>query len=312
MHNRKTIIIQIKEVLKVEKFKRVTIKDKGIIKKYVEMTRHQACDYSVAGLILWSEVYQTEYAIENEILFIKFQSNNQTYFTYPMGKNDLEFAFHWMQDYCREASIEFRMHVIEPDMFALIQETFPDKYDIVYVRDNADYVYKMEDLKNLPGKKYHGKKNHINKFLKTNDNWVYERITEQNVQECIGMVKEWCIQNGCCEDEEKAQEICVMIKGIEYRDELALLGGLIRTDGRVVAMTLGEQLNEDTFVIHFEKAFADVPGAYPMINQQFILNELTGYTYINREEDMGVEGLRKAKESYKPEFLVQKGYLAEK
>lgn len=296
----------------MKKFKKITLEEKSIIKKYIEMTERQACDYSVANLILWSGVYKTEYAIENEILFIKFQSDNHTYFTFPMGNGDLRFAFEWMKDYCRELNIEFRLNVVEPHMYAKIQEVFPEEYDIVYVRDNADYVYKMEDLKNLSGKKYHGKKNHINKFLKTNDNWLYEKITEENSEECIDMVKEWCIQNGCCDDKEKAAEICVLIKGIKNRTELELTGGLIRTNGRVVAMTLGERLNENTFVIHFEKAFLDVNGAYPMINQQFILNELTGYTYINREEDLGIAGLRKAKESYKPEFLVQKGYLVKR
>ena len=91
-----------------------------------------------------------------------------------------------------------------------------------------------------------------------------------------------------------------------------MIGGIIKIEERIVALTLGERLSNDTFDIHFEKAFADVDGAYPMINQQFIIHELSDYTYVNREEDMGVEGLRRAKESYRPAYMAEKGILTKK
>ena len=204
------------------------------------------------------------------------------------------------------------MNIIEPEMFQDIEKIFPREYEVSYIRDIADYVYKIEDLKNLVGKKYHSKKNHINKFLKTNENWSYERISEESTEECIEMVKEWCVENGCCEDKSKADEIYVLINGLRHRKELNFLGGIIRTAGRIVALTMGEKSDDDMFVIHFEKAFADVPGAYPMMNQQFIIHELSNYTYVNREEDLGLEGLRKAKETYHPVFMVEKGILVKK
>lgn len=111
------------------------------------------------------------------------------------------------------------------------------------------------------------------------------------------------------DDVEKADEICIMINSIKNRERLGLIGGLIRANDRVVAVTLGGAINDEMFDINFEKAFSDVPGAYPMINQQFIINELMNYKYVNREEDMGLDGLRKAKESYLPEFMVQKGLV---
>jgi hypothetical protein len=204
------------------------------------------------------------------------------------------------------------MNLVERDMFEEIENNFPGKFGITYVRDSADYVYHMENLKNLVGKKYHGKKNHINKFLKINIDWKYECISDENTQECIEMVKEWCVQNSCCADKSKVAEVCVLIKGLQNRERLHMIGGVIRTNGRITAVTMGEKSNDTTFTIHFEKAYANVQGAYPMINQQFIIHELSAYAYVNREEDMGIEGLRKAKESYYPAFMTEKGILFQK
>ena len=294
----------------MEQFKKITVEDSDILAKYINICKHRACDYSVGNLVLWSDIYNTQFAVANDMLFIKFMNGDKNYFAFPMGNGDLKQSFQWISAYCEEQKIEFNMSVIESDMFAEIEKIYPGEYQVSYIRNNADYVYKTEDLKNLAGKKYHGKKNHINKFLKTNPDWSYERISEENTEECIAMVKEWCLENGCCNDQAKSDEICVVIKGLRNRQKLGLLGGIIRISGRIVALTMGEKLGDDTFVIHFEKAFADINGAYPMINQQFIIHELTDYIYINREEDLGVEGLRISKESYRPIFMVEKGIIS--
>jgi len=293
----------------MEQFRKITLEDKDTLEKFINGCKHRACDYCVGNLILWADIYNTEFAIAKGMLFIKFAVGQDNYFAYPMGDGDLKEAFQWMFDYCEEQNIEFKMHIVEPEMFKDIEINFPGQYEISYKRDIADYVYNIEELKNLSGKKYHGKKNHINKFLKTNSDWSYERISGANTEECIEMVKEWCVVNGCCADKSKADEICVLINGLRHREELNLIGGIIRTSGRIVALTMGEKSGDDMFVVHFEKAFAEVQGAYPMINQQFIINELSSYTYVNREEDLGLEGLRRAKESYHPAFMVEKGIV---
>ncbi|MGB4661411.1 MAG: phosphatidylglycerol lysyltransferase domain-containing protein [Mobilitalea sp.] len=302
--------------MEMEQFKKVTVEDRDILAKYLNLNQHRACDYSVANIVLWSDVYNTKYAIAQNTLFIKFMRGQDTYFSYPMGDfqngGDLKQAFEWMRSYCEERNIELKINIIEPAMFEEIEKVFPNEYEIAYQRDSADYVYLIEDLKNLSGKKYHGKKNHINKFLKTNEDWTYESISDENTDECIKMVEEWCVENKCCEDKAKADEICVLINGLRYREKLNMIGGIIKTSGRIVALTMGEKSGEDMFIIHFEKAFADIDGAYPLINQQFIIHELSDYKYVNREEDMGIEGLRKAKESYKPVFMAEKGILIKK
>ncbi len=294
-------------------FKKITYDDYATLKEYITLRSHNVCDYSLGNLILWSDVYHTMYAIADEFLFIKFSYNEETHFAFPHGKGDLKKAFEWLEGYCSEQNIPMKLNVIDSTMFDEINAIYPDKYDITYSRDNADYIYNVSDLAELAGKKYHKKKNHVNRFIKENPDWSYERISDENTEETIKMVKEWCKANECCDDPDKAAEICVAIHGLMHRNELHMIGAILRVKDRIVAMTMGEPADDGkTFVIHFEKAFTDVNGAYPMINQQFILNELMSYSYVNREEDLGVEGLRKAKESYYPAFLAETGLLTEK
>lgn len=182
-------------------------------------------------------------------------------------------------------------------------------YHRIY-RDSADYVYETEKLISLSGKKYHGKKNHINKFNRLYPDWTYEKITDENVEECFQMALNWRRENGCDEDVDKNAEMCVTLNSLRLMKELELSGGLIRVDGRVVAFSIGEPVCDDTMVVHIEKAYADVQGAYTIINQQFLTHEASQYQYVNREEDMGDPGLRQAKESYRPVFLVEKGCVS--
>ena len=181
-----------------------------------------------------------------------------------------------------------------------------------YDRDEADYVYEREKLATLAGKKLHGKRNHINKFKSLYEDWTYESLNDENVEDCFQMALKWRNQNGCDEDHEKNAEMCVTLNSLRLYKELGMVGGIIRVAGKIVAFCIGEPVSEDTFVVHIEKAFPDIEGAYPMINQQFVLHECMEYQYVNREEDTGAEGLRKAKLSYRPVFLVEKGVVTEK
>jgi len=121
------------------------------------------------------------------------------------------------------------------------------------------------------------------------------------------MALKWRQMHQLEDDEEMINEIAVTQNSLRLMKELELTGGLLRVDGEIVAFTIGEPINDDTFVVHIEKAFSEIQGAYPMINQQFVTHECQDYKYINREEDTGAPGLRKAKESYRPVFMVEKG-----
>ena len=123
------------------------------------------------------------------------------------------------------------------------------------------------------------------------------------------MTDEWCALNGCSHNESMQMEACAVRIALRDFVALGLKGGILRSGGRIVAYTIGERLNSDTFIVHVEKAFSDVTGAYPMINQCFLAHEASGLRYVNREDDAGDEGLRKAKLSYNPVLMLEK-YLA--
>ena len=172
----------------------------------------------------------------------------------------------------------------------------------------GDFTDAVEKMASLSGKKYHSKRNHITFFKKTNPDWQFEPLTKDNIDECIALHAKW-IENKDSDNEDYSFEFEAVLRAFEYFNELDFVGGLIRVNGEAVAFTMGEgQVNSSCFVTHFEKAPAEMRGAYPIICQEFTKNCLLGkYEYVNREEDLGIEGLRKAKQSYYPEIFLKKG-----
>ncbi|MDO4344579.1 MAG: phosphatidylglycerol lysyltransferase domain-containing protein [Eubacteriales bacterium] len=288
-------------------FKKVSLEDRELINRYLAMQKTRSCELTFANIYLWSAYYRVDYAIVEDTLVFR-GSESTVFFDFPIGHSQkLRPALEALMQYCREQGQEFVLGLVTPEKFALLEELYPGVFEIEYDRDAADYVYETEKLANLSGKKYHGKKNHINKFLRTYPEWKYETIDDSNVEDCFQMALAWRRLNGCEEDEEKTAEMCVTLNSLRLMKELELRGGLLRVNGEVVAFSIGEPVCDDTMVVHIEKAFSAVDGAYPMINQQFVLHEAMEYTYVNREEDLGEEGLRRAKLSYHPVFMVEKG-----
>src|SRR5699024_8058162 len=234
-------------------------------------------------------------------------------FSYPAGKDEaVKKALEALMEYCRERKCPFRLYNVTEEHFAQLCGWFPDRFQIRYDRDAADYVYETEKLATLAGKKLHGKRNHINKFKALYPDWSYESLNDDNVEECFQMALKWRNQNGCDDDAEKNAEMCVTLNSLRLYKELGLRGGVLKIGEKIAAFSVGEPLCSDTFVVHIEKAFPYIEGAYPMINQQFVMHECMDYTYVNREEDTGAEGLRKAKLSYRAVFMVEKGIVTEK
>lgn len=291
-------------------FKMPTLEDRDLIQSFYDKADSRSCEDTFANLYLWKRLYPTEFAIVDNMMVLK-SAKEDFYFRFPKGTHEnLKKVLEKMMEYAGEKNVPFRLAVVTPPQFELLEELFPGKFQIEYNRDDADYVYEREKLANLSGKKYHGKKNHVNKFKKTYEDWSYEPITEENVEECFQMALKWRNLNGCEEGgEEKLAEMCVALNSLRLMKELKLVGGCLKTGGKVAAFTIGEPVNKDTFVVHIEKALTDVEGAYPMINQQFVQAVMEDYRYVNREEDTGEEGLRQAKLSYRPVFLVEKGIV---
>lgn len=295
-------------------FKRAELEDKEIITKYLKHHTSRSCERTFVNVFLWSRKYPVTWAVVENALVFKSEDDTHISFAFPAGDDEsVKKAMDVMKEYSESKRYPFSMYNVTPDNFEKLEEWYPGRFQIEYVRDVADYVYESEKLASLSGKKLHAKRNHINKFKSLYEGrWNYELLTKSNVEECFQMALKWRNENGCDEDEEKNAEICVTLNALRLFEELELKGGVLRLDGEIIAFTIGEPVCSDTFVVHIEKAFADIQGAYPMINQQFVEHECMDYKYVNREEDTGAEGLRKAKLSYRPVFLIEKGKVTEK
>lgn len=289
------------------------MEDREIIDSYLKQKTYRSCEMIFPNIYLWSRKYPTDFAIvEDALVFKSFTETGDPSITFPAGEQEkIHAAMDVMLEWFKEQQKEFHMHLVQEPEFELLELWYPGMFQIAYDRDAADYVYETEKLTTLAGKKLHGKRNHINKFKENNPNWVYEPISRENVEDCFQMALKWREEAQCEWNEEKRDEMCVTLNALRLMEELKLKGGLLRAKpvGEVIAFTIGEPLNPDTFVVHIEKAFAEIQGAYPMINQQFVAHEAQDYLYVNREEDTGAEGLRKAKLSYRPVFLVEKGIV---
>lgn len=292
-------------------FKKIELEDIELLEGYLKKKTYRSCELVFPNIYLWSRKYPVDYAIvEDTLIFRSLAECKGTSITFPAGEREqIHKAMDVMIQWFKEQNLTMHMHLVQEPEFELLSLWYPGEFEITYDRDSADYVYETEKLITLAGKKLHGKRNHINKFKEAYPDWSYEPITKENVEDCFQMALEWRNINQCEWDVEKRDEMCVTLNALRLLEELKLTGGLIRVEGRVIAFAIGEPLNPDTFVVHIEKAFADIQGAYPIINQQFAANAAKDYLYVNREEDTGSEGLRKAKLSYRPVFLVDKGMV---
>ncbi len=282
----------------------ITFDDKETFEKYYSYKTSRGCELSFSNNYLWVAHYGTKWSIVEDCLV--FYNPHRESVSMPIGEQPYR-AVDALLRYYEEHNKAFMMHLVTAEQFEDLDKHYPGKFIIEYVRDVADYIYEAESLGTLAGKKLHAKRNHINRFVENNPEWKYEEITDENLDDCLEMAQKWREQNNCDEDPGKSAELCVTLQALKKRKEIGLTGGAIRTREGIVAFSLGTPLTDDTFVVHIEKAFADVQGAYPIMNREFVLHAAKGYRYVNREEDMGEEGLRKAKMSYNPAILLEKG-----
>lgn len=292
-------------------FKLVSLEDKPIIDKYLKYNTSRSCEQSFANVYLWKREYPMEYGILEDCLVYRTMDAVPSY-CFPVGCGDKKNVIKALMEACEDRRLPFQMGGVTKEQFQQLEQWFPDTFQVEYNRGYADYIYETEKLQTLAGKKLHGKRNHVNRFLRTYDDWSYEPITEENLEECFQMALVWRNENGCEEDEEKNAEMCVTMNALRLYRELGLLGGVLRVNKQVVAFAIGEPVCSDTFVVHIEKALTDIEGVYPMINQQFAIHGAKGYQYINREDDLDEEGMRQAKLSYHPVFLEEKGFVTRK
>lgn len=288
------------------KFKELEILDKPILDNIFNKVYHENSHMCFTNLFMWRKTYNIMWSIENGILYMKASYDGQEFALQPLCDDAaVPQAMEEWQSYFAQSGQPFKMNGVEVGMIDRLRVLYGDKFTAVEDENNFDYVYSSDDLINLAGRKFHSKKNHINSFKKNYPEAEYRPITEEIITQCKININGWYKKHDRS-DENIVTERNAIIEILNNFEYLKLKGGAILLDKRVAAFTVGEQLNSDMAVVHVEKADPDVRGAYPLINQQFVQHEFAELTYINREEDMGIPGLRKAKESYRPVKLIRK------
>lgn len=291
-------------------FKRLSFEDKNIFDHYFSQQRYEGSECTFTNLYMWRDCFQVEWTIVDDFLCLKPTYNDKSYMLPPYGSKEGDMAkpLEKLFTYFEDRNLPFVMRGISESHKNLLEIIYPEKFVFTEERDVFDYVYLAEDLIHLKGRKYHRKRNHISNFKKNYGDYQYVPLTMDLVEPCMVQLEEWYAQRNEKDelDESLISERNAIMEALEKFGELDYTGGVILIHNKVEAFTFGDALNDDTVVIHAEKANLDIKGLYPTINQEYLQNEWPHMKYVNREEDLGLEGLQKAKLSYFPVKLVEK------
>lgn len=294
-------------------FRTPQLADKGWMDQLLRRSDYRGCEYNFTNLYTWKDAYRHQVAQADNFLLVRLCGGLGCSYLYPAGSGDRAAIINALRADAEAQGQPLRLVCIPKAQTEELETLFPGQFRFEADRDGWDYLYEIDRLADLGGKKLHGKRNHINRFLENNPSWVYEPITPDTLAECLEMDKEWyrrsMIREGAAEERDLGDEGRALRLAIDHYHELGLEGGLIRVYGEVVAFTMGDMLSSDTYDVHFEKAYGELQGAYTIINREFarwVREHHPNVRYLNREDDMGVEGLRKAKESYYPDLMVEK------
>lgn len=294
-------------------FRAVTMDDKAWIEPLLALEPTQACEYHFSTIYLWGEPFQKKIARCADRLVMRLFEGADVCYLYPAGGGALTPVLEEMEADAKANGAPLRMICVPREFRERLEEALPGRFRFEEDRKAWDYIYAVDKLADLKGKKLHAKRNHINRFNDNWPDWMFEPLTPANIPECLAMDEEWFARRQDeLEQEEKRQlgyENDAVRNALEQFDALGLEGGLIRAEGKVLAFAIGDRLSEDCYDVHFEKAFDDIQGAYSTINREFaryVRGRHPEIKWINREDDVGLEGLRKAKLSYYPDTLIEK------
>lgn len=297
-------------------FKPITLDAKPLIDSYTKPWMLECSDLSFTNLFIWGADGKMEYAEKNHVLYIKLDFKGVPVFLWapiPMYGVDVDYrqAIYDGIEYMKNIGVEPTFRSVwtpfRDKMLEACPELFSMPTDIAW-----DYVYSRESLATLKGKKLHGKRNHINKFLSKYPEYEYKKLDPSMTSDCIALYDQWMTEKDEETEESLQNEKLSVELALNNMDTLGLTGGTIYIDGKLCAFTVGERLHPHMQLIHIEKGDTNYEGIFPMINQQYVLHECEDVELINREEDMGIEGMRKAKRSYNPLKMIEKHLLSTK
>ena len=294
-------------------FKHVSLEDRRIYEDFLAKEERvigeseRGCEFSFANVYLWGRQY-VSFQDGHAILFSQF--DRRSVYPYPVGDGDKRAVIDAIIADSIARGIPCRITGITPSARATIEELYPGKFRFHSDEGSFDYVYSIDDLADLPGKKYDGKRNHVRRFTDAYPNFAALPIDESNISSVRKMVNEWfdarLAENP---DADFHMERAALERAFRDYRELSMEGLVIQNGDEILAFTLASRMSEDTFDVHFEKAVPNVQGAYAIVNREFaryMREKYPNVRYLDREEDMGLEGLRRAKQSYKPVRMIKK------
>lgn len=284
-------------------FREININDIKWVNELLKQSDFMGCEYSFANNMAWRRLNNSKICRYKDFYIVMSDDENMA-FTFPAGSGDYVDVLSQMREYAQSRKKPFKIWNASESQIEYIRENFSDRFKVICDDTQYDYIYSAQDLIDMSGKKFHGKKNHINAFKKYN--WSFSEITEKDFDDCIAFCVEDYVKNDRAQTTSGiSEQFAIDTYFMNYR-ELELMGGLLRVDGNIAAVSIGERLNSDTLVVHIEKADTQYRGSYAAMCNEFAIHFAVGYKYINREEDLGIQGLRKSKRSYNPLFQLKK------
>ena len=309
MHNniRGEITVTETEIETKIDFSPFALEDKKLYEEYLYNESERGCEFSFANMYLWG---RQNFTVLNDHIVIFSQFGKYFVYPYPLGKGDKKAVIDAIIADAKEKGIDCRISGMSEAEKENLEELYPGMFSFSANEGSFDYVYSIDDLADLKGKKYHGKRNHLNRFYENYPNYTVQEICEDNADSVKAMLDGWYRDRMAIDpDNDYRMERAALEKAFRDFRELGLEGLALMNGDEVLAFTFGSHLSEDTIDVHFEKARPDVNGAYTAINCEFaryIRKKYPSVRYLDREEDMGIDGLRKAKKSYHPHHMVKK------
>ena len=284
-------------------FHPVTVADKPLFEYYMFGSKEQNCDLNFANIFCWSDTYHSEVAEAEGFLIIRFDNGGAKSYMQPVGNGDKSRVLELLRHNAFALRTPLRLYGLSTEWREFLEENYPDEFAFDAPRALCDYIYRIEDLANLQGRKYQPKRNHLNHFV-ARHNWRVEPLSRGNIKDCIALNDKWLSGRKVGEIERAEQQ--ALQRAFDNFEVLDLRGLVLYADGAPAAFSYGTPITENTFCTHIEKHDAEVEGAATMTNRLMAQMLEEEFEFVNREDDLGLEGLRFAKMSYHPTLLLEK------
>lgn len=281
----------------------VTVADKPLFDYYILSSEEQNCDLNFANIFCWSATYHSEVAEAEDFLVIRFDNGGVKCYMQPVGSGDKGVILELLRRGAFEQRTPLRLYGLSHEWRTFLEENYPEEFAFDTPRALCDYIYRVDDLAQLPGRKYQPKRNHLNRFV-ARYKWHAEPLSRANIKDCLALNDKW-LANREVGDMERAEQQTLRC-AFENFEALGLRGIVLYADGVPAAFSYGTPINHSTFCTHIEKHDNTIEGAATMINRLMAQSLDEEFEFVNREDDLGLEGLRFAKMSYHPALLLDK------